>query len=67
MQRYCFIEDFHSSSDNMYVYWIVQAIADYFDVWIHAYTLHHSWFCHIVSQVDSYMSLYNAWFNVDGH
>jgi hypothetical protein len=38
----------------------VQAIADYFDVWIHAYTLHHSWFCHIVSQVDSYMSLCNA-------
>ena len=34
MQRYCFIEDFHSSRDNMYVYWIVQAIADYFDVWI---------------------------------
>jgi hypothetical protein len=48
MQRYCFIEDFHSSRDNMYVYWIVQAITDYFDMWIHAYTLHHSWFYHIV-------------------
>jgi len=32
----------------MYVYWIVQEIADYIDVWIQCLQLHHSWFNHIV-------------------
>ena len=58
MQRYCFIEYFHSSRDNMYVYWIVQAIADSLMCGFNAYSLNHSSF-------NSY-NLHHSWFDKKG-